>query len=65
MQASEVTRMPRDEALVLINGAQAFKDKKYPLSKHPRAHALDAIADRGTFDFARYRARMAAMLMDD
>lgn len=65
MQASEVTRMPRDEALVLINGAQAFKDKKYPLSKHPRAHALNAIADRGTFDFARYRARMAAMLMDD
>lgn len=65
MQASEVTRMPRDEALVLINGAQALKDKKYPLQKHPRAKALDAIKERGTFDFAGYRDRMAAMLMDE
>lgn len=65
MQASEVTRMPRDEALVLINGAQAFKDKKYPLTKHPRAKALDAISDKGRFDFAEYRARMAAMLMGE
>ena len=42
MQASEVARLPRDEALVLINGAQAFKDKKYPLEAHPRHGALKA-----------------------
>lgn len=65
MQASEVSRMPRDEALVLINGAQAFKDKKYPLMRHPRHKRLEAASERGVFDFTRYRMRMEAMLLDD
>ena len=65
MQASEVSRMPRDEALVLINGAQAFKDKKYPLMRHPRHKCLEAASERGVFDFTRYRMRTEAMLLDD
>lgn len=65
MQASEVSRMPRDEALVLINGAQAFKDRKYPLDKHPRRASLAAAQRRGTFDFVRYRARREGLLMDE
>lgn len=64
MQASEVARMPRDEALVLINGAQAFKDKKYPLEAHPRYGALKAAEDAGAFDFREYRARREGALME-
>ena len=65
MQASEVSRMPRDEALVLINGAQAFKDKKYPLARHPRRSSLDAADGRGIFDFKRYRQRLEGMLLEE
>ena len=65
MQASEVSRMPRDEALVLINGAQAFKDKKYPLARHPRHSSLDAADGRGIFDFKRYRQRLEGMLLEE
>ena len=36
MQASEVGRLPRDEAIVLIAGANPIRDKKYRLEKHPR-----------------------------
>lgn len=54
IQASEIARMPRDEGLVLINGAQPFKDKKYDLGKHPRAHRCEG---RDPFDFREYRAR--------
>ena len=64
MQASEVARLPRDEALVLINGAQAFKDKKYPLEAHPRHRALKAAEDAGAFDFRAYRARREGALME-
>lgn len=65
MQASEVSRMPRDHALVLINGAQAYLDKKYPLDAHPRRKALEAASKRGAFDLKRYRARREGMLMDE
>ena len=65
MQASEVSRMPRDQALVLINGAQAYLDKKYPLDAHPRRESLEAASKRGTFDFKRYRARREGMLMGE
>lgn len=65
MQASEVSRMPRDQALVLINGAQAYLDKKYPLDAHPRRESLEAASERGTFDFKRYRARREGMLMGE
>ena len=64
MQASEVARLPRDEALVLINGAQAFKDKKYPLEAHPRHGALKAAESAGAFDFRAYRARREGALME-
>ena len=36
MQASEVGRLPRDEAIVLIAGADPIRDKKYRLEGHPR-----------------------------
>lgn len=65
MQASEVSRMPRDQALVLINGAQAYLDKKYSLDSHPRRESLEAASERGAFDFKRYRARREGMLMDE
>lgn len=65
MQASEVSRMPRDQALVLINGAQAYLDKKYPLDAHPRRELLEAASKRGAFDFKRYRARREGMLMGE
>ena len=61
IQASEIARMPRDEGLVLINGAQPFKDKKYDLRKHPRSARLES---RGPFDFKEYRARRWAYERD-
>lgn len=61
IQASEIARMPRDEGLVLINGAQPFKDKKYDLRKHPRSARLEG---RGPFDFKEYRARRWAYERD-
>ena len=64
MQGSEISRMPKDEALVLINGAQAFKDKKYVLSSHPRALLLARAEKSGPFDFKRYRARREGELME-
>ncbi len=64
MQASEVARLPRDEALVLINGAQAFKDKKYQLEAHPRFRALKSAESSAPFDFREYRARREGELMD-
>ena len=41
IQASEVGRLPRDEALVLITGSYPIKDKKYQLHKHPRYKFVD------------------------
>ena len=61
IQASEVARLPRDEGLVLINGAQAFKDRKYDLEGHPRAGRCDKLAP---FDFKAYRARRWAEVRD-
>ncbi|MEE0846112.1 MAG: type IV secretory system conjugative DNA transfer family protein [Eggerthellaceae bacterium] len=61
IQASEVGRLPRDEAIVLIAGTFPFKDKKYPLERHPRykqvdpGHAGAMHAER--FDFASYSNR--------
>lgn len=61
IQPSEVGRLPRDEAIVLITGAFPFKDKKYPLEQHPRYRHIDPgrpgarRAER--FGFASYRIR--------
>lgn len=64
MQGSEVARMPKDEALVLINGAQAYLDKKYDLARHVRAKMLDRAEAHGDFDFKEYRARREGELME-
>lgn len=58
MQASEVGRLPRDEAIVLIAGANPVRDKKYKLEGHPRYELVDpghAGAKYGQrFDFGDY-----------
>ncbi|MBQ9021928.1 MAG: type IV secretory system conjugative DNA transfer family protein [Eggerthellaceae bacterium] len=36
MQGSEVGRLPRDEAIVLITGTNPLRDKKYDIDGHPR-----------------------------
>ncbi len=41
LQASEVARLPRDEAIVLISGAYPIKDRKYALEQHPRYTQID------------------------
>jgi len=51
IQASEVGRLPADEAIVIINGENAFRDKKYRLSDHPRYRESDE--KRGRFDYGR------------
>ncbi|WP_283171681.1 VirD4-like conjugal transfer protein, CD1115 family [Curtanaerobium respiraculi] len=35
VQGSEVARLPRDTALVLIAGAMPLKDRKYDITRHP------------------------------
>lgn len=58
MQASEVGRLPRDEAIVLIAGAFPMRDKKYPTEKHPRYPQIDPGRERARhaerFDFAAH-----------
>ena len=41
MQASEVARLPRDEAILLIAGTYPIKDRKYVLEEHPRYAQID------------------------
>lgn len=61
IQPSEVGRLPRDEAIVLITGAFPFKDKKYPLERHPRYRHIDpgrpGVRHAERFGFASYRIR--------
>lgn len=38
---AEVGKLPRDQALVLIAGANPYKDKKYKLESHPRYPLID------------------------
>lgn len=61
MQASEVGRLSRDDAIVLISGAFPMKDKKYPLELHPRYSKVDP-GHKGAqhserFDFAAHETR--------
>lgn len=61
MQPSEVGRLPRDEAIVMIAGAYPMRDRKYALDAHPRYRSIDP-AHAGAkydepFDFRRYRIR--------
>lgn len=62
MQTSEVGRLPRDEAIVMISGSFPMKDKKYVLEEHPRYASVDpshsGAAYDTPFDFRRYRESM-------
>lgn len=62
MQASEVGRLPRDEAIVMISGSFPMRDKKYVLEEHPRYASVDPSHSGATydtpFDFRRYRESM-------
>ena len=57
IQPAEVARMPREDALVLVNGCMPLMDRKYRLERHPRSRLLEGAARRGPFDFAEYRRR--------
>lgn len=58
VQGSEVARLPRDTALVLIAGAMPLKDRKYDITRHPMwpeaypAHPGARYAE--PFDFKAY-----------
>lgn len=62
MQPAEVAKLPRDEAIVLIAGANPLRDKKYAIEHHPRwssvypGHA--GALYQSPFDFAAYRLRV-------
>ena len=58
IQPAEVARMPREDALVLVNGCMPLMDRKYRLERHPRSRLLEEATRRGPFDFAEYRRRM-------
>ena len=64
IQASEVSRLKRTQALVLVNGAQPVRDSKFDLDGHRRAHALAAAQGRGRFDVKAYWARREARKME-
>ena len=59
MQASEVGRMSRDEAIVIIAGANPIKDKKAKLERHHRYELVDpghaGAKYKQRFDFCAYR----------
>lgn len=57
IQPAEVARMPREDALVLVNGCMPLMDRKYRLERHPRSRLLEEATRRGPFDFAEYRRR--------
>lgn len=61
VQPAEVARLPRDEAIVLIAGANPLKDRKYDIEKHPRWPEVypghpGARFER-PFDYAEYMER--------
>ena len=61
IQPAEVAKLPRDEAIVLISGADPLKDKKYDITKHPRWPEVypghrGARFDR-PFDYSEYMER--------
>ena len=49
--------MPREDALVLVNGCMPLMDRKYRLERHPRSRLLEEAARQGPFDIAEYRRR--------
>ena len=61
VQPAEVARLPRDEAIVLIAGANPLKDRKYDIEKHPRWDEVypghPGASHAEPFDFSEYMER--------
>ena len=61
IQAAEVAKLPRDEAIVLITGTDPLKDRKYDIEKHPRWNLVypghEGCRFSEPFDFGKYAAR--------
>lgn len=61
VQPAEVARLPRDEAIVLIAGANPLKDRKYDIEKHPRWDEVypghPGASHAEPFDFSEYAER--------
>lgn len=53
MTEDELKRMPRDTCIVQIVGKRPFKDKKYPLEKHPR-YKFHSDGKKYWFDVEKY-----------
>ena len=61
MQPAEVAKLPRDEAVVLIAGANPLRDRKFDITAHPRWGSVypghpGALYEE-PFDFAEYARR--------
>ena len=61
MQPAEVAKLPRDEAVVLIAGANPLRDRKFDITAHPRWDSVypghpGALYEE-PFDFAEYAGR--------
>lgn len=69
LQASEVGRLPRDEAIVMISGAFPMLDKKYALEEHPRYASVDpshaGAKYDAPFDFRKYSESSAKEVDDE
>ena len=58
LQPAEIAKIPKDECLVLIQGADPYKGKKYDVTSHPLYGFIDPGEGRPfkrVFDFAAYR----------
>lgn len=64
IQPAEVAKLPRDEAIVLIAGANPLRDRKYDVTQHPRWRDVypghPGAAYERPFDFEEYAKRMRA-----
>lgn len=69
MQASEVGRLPRDEAIVMISGTFPMRDKKYVLEEHPRYASINPSHSGSKyddpFDFKQYARAEAKEVGDE
>jgi type IV secretion system protein VirD4 len=64
IDASEIARLKRTKAIILIAGTWPLLDNKYPLEKHPRYHLIDPGHKREreseVFDFRAYQRKRRA-----
>ena len=51
----EVTRLPKTDCIVFMNGVGPYRDSKYPLEKHPRFKQM-----KGGFDLKSYLSERAS-----